>query len=173
MTPSKTAPDYRIVEDPPKRLPRQARHDPAHTIRPLPQAPEVQTTADRFRLLHDLGPPPRGRLESTGTTRGATGRSFYGPAPLVVMVQFYFDVREDDAFVPDVEGEALPSVDAAIAQAVDIATLIAREHLPERKSQTIVVEVRDEHGARVLTTTMSLKIEPVKAYVMPGPKGGA
>lgn len=87
------------------------------------------------------------------------------------MTQFYFDVREDGTFVPDCEGEPFTSVDAIIDEAVATATAIAHENLPGSTMQTVVVEVRDEYGVRVLTATVSLKIEPVKAYVMPAVQG--
>jgi hypothetical protein len=84
------------------------------------------------------------------------------------MVQFYFDIREDGTFVPDLDGAAFPTLDAVVAEAAAAATAIAHERLPDFNMQKVVVEVRDEHGARVLTATVSLLIEPVKAYVMPG-----
>jgi len=89
------------------------------------------------------------------------------------MAKFFFDVGEDGTFVPDHDGEAFKSVDAVLTEAVAAATALAQERLPGSNLQTVVVEARDEHGSRVLTATMSLKIDLVKAYVMPRGKGNA
>jgi len=83
------------------------------------------------------------------------------------MVRFYFDLREDGNFVPDVDGVAFPTVEAVVTEAVTAATAIAHERFPDLNMQMVAVEVRDEYGTRVLTATVSLKIDQINAYVMP------
>jgi hypothetical protein len=83
------------------------------------------------------------------------------------VMRFHFDIREDGTFVPDPVGATLPTVEAVIVEAVAGAVAIANDRLPGSKLQSVVVEARDENGSRVLTATVSLKIELVRAYVMP------
>lgn len=81
------------------------------------------------------------------------------------MVRFHFDIREDGRFVPDDEGTDLADLEAAEAEACEIAALVGRDRFPAGHTQAVIIEVRNEHGQRVLTTTLSLHTTRTK----PGP----
>jgi uncharacterized membrane protein len=71
---------------------------------------------------------------------------------------FYFDVREGDSFTRNDAGLEFDSLDEAAAEAANSAAEIGRDRLPEGQAPEIMVEVRDEHGERVLTVTVSMII---------------
>jgi hypothetical protein len=81
---------------------------------------------------------------------------------LFYMPVFYFDVREDTRFAPDEEGTNLPDIDAAEEEAAEVAALIGRDKLPSRNTRSVIVEVRNEYGQRVLTVTVTLDIDRVE-----------
>jgi hypothetical protein len=72
--------------------------------------------------------------------------------------RFYFDVREGDSFTRDDDGLAFDSLEEAAAEAANSAAEIGRDRLPKGHAPEILVEVRDEHGERVLTVTVSMTI---------------
>jgi uncharacterized membrane protein len=72
--------------------------------------------------------------------------------------RFYFDVREGDSFTRNDDGLEFDSLDEAAAEAANSAAEIGRDRLPEGQAPEIMVEVRDEHGERVLTVTVSMII---------------
>jgi hypothetical protein len=74
---------------------------------------------------------------------------------------FYFDVREGARFIPDEEGSELDSLDAAEYEAARGAAEIGRDDLPKGDARDVTVEVRNEHGQRVLTVTVSMEINRV------------
>jgi hypothetical protein len=83
------------------------------------------------------------------------------------MPRFYFDVREGARFIPD--GRALsstawtpPKTEAACA-----AAEIGRDRLPEGDTRDVTVEVRNEHGQRVLTVTVCMEIDRVDPSPLP------
>ena len=85
------------------------------------------------------------------------------------MPRFYFDVREGVRFVPDEEGLEFPDVDAAEREAAEAAAEIGRSLLPVGMTRSVTVEVRNEHGQRVVTATVTLAVDRV--YPEPTPLG--
>jgi hypothetical protein len=73
------------------------------------------------------------------------------------MPTFYFDVCEDGVVAIDEDGVELPDLAAAEREAGDAASTIAHDKFAEG-GQTIVVDVRDESGRRVLSVAASLSI---------------
>ncbi len=81
------------------------------------------------------------------------------------MPHFYFDVREGDSFTRDPEGLELESLDAAEYEAAKGVAEIGRDQLPKGRCREVTVEVRDEHGERVLTVTVSMTVRR-EAFVL-------
>jgi Domain of unknown function (DUF6894) len=77
------------------------------------------------------------------------------------MPRFFFDVREGTRFAPDDEGLEFPDLDAAEREAAEAVAAIGRDRLPKGEAREIVIEVRNEHGQRVLTVTVSMHVERV------------
>ncbi len=77
------------------------------------------------------------------------------------MPRFYFDVREGPRFIPDDEGLEFDSLDAAEREAAETAAQIGRDKLPKGGTRNITIEVRNEHGQRVLTVAVSMRVERV------------
>jgi hypothetical protein len=77
------------------------------------------------------------------------------------MAKFFFDIREGQKFILDEEGSEFPDVAAAEYEAAIAAAEMGRDRLPQGDLRTIVVEVRNEHGQRVATATVSLTVERV------------
>jgi hypothetical protein len=78
------------------------------------------------------------------------------------MPLFHFDVREGQRFIPDEEGIDCPGLDAAEREAAEAAAEIGRDLLPDGRARAVSIEVRNEHGQRVLTVTVSLDIDRVE-----------
>jgi hypothetical protein len=83
------------------------------------------------------------------------------------MSRFYFDVREGPSFIPDEVGLEFDSLDAAERMAAEAAADIGRDRLPKGDAREVTVEVRNEHGQRVLTATVSLEIHRVDPEPQP------
>jgi hypothetical protein len=81
--------------------------------------------------------------------------------------RFYFDVREGTRFIPDDEGLELDSLDAAEREAAAAAAEIGQDRLPKGDARKVTVEVRDEHGQRVLNVTVSMEVERVEPPPQP------
>lgn len=77
------------------------------------------------------------------------------------MPRFYFDIRVGTRFVPDEEGVEFPDLEAAEREAAETAAAIGRDHLPTGETQEVVIEVRNEHGQRVMTACVSMRIDRV------------
>ena len=77
------------------------------------------------------------------------------------MPRFYFDVREGSRFVPDEVGLEFDSLDAAEREAAEAAAEIGRDRLPKGDTREVTVELRNDHGQRVLTVTVSMEIHRV------------
>jgi len=75
--------------------------------------------------------------------------------------RFYFDLREGPRFIPDDEGLEFADLDAAEREAAEAAAEIGRDKLPKGGVRDVTVEVRNEHGQRVLTVTISMHIDRV------------
>jgi hypothetical protein len=123
----------------------------------------VASTPERRYLQNGRKVPPRpaampaGLLGSSRTCHGETDERFdLAPMPL-----FYFDVREGVRFIPDEDGLELPNLDAAEREAAEAAASIGRELLPEGTARSVTVEVRNQHGQRVITTTVTLAVDRV------------
>jgi len=78
------------------------------------------------------------------------------------MSRYYFDVREGTLFAPDEEGLEFESLDAAEYEAACTAAEIGRDRLPGRDAREITLEVSNEHRQRVLTVTVSIRIDRVE-----------
>ena len=94
------------------------------------------------------------------------------------MPRFYFDVRDGGRFLPDEEGSEFDSLDAAEYEAACAAVEFGRDQLPKGGARDVTVEVRNEHGQRVLTATVSMEIHrvdpspaPPRAWERPEPLG--
>lgn len=70
------------------------------------------------------------------------------PVPL-----YFFDTRDEDAFIEDDVGLELPNLESAKIQASLSLAELARDVLPGCGRRTLVVEVRDEWQP-VLKTTL-------------------
>jgi hypothetical protein len=79
-----------------------------------------------------------------------------------VVPRFYFDVREGASFISDDEGQEFDSLDAVERAAAEGAADIGRDRLPKGDARQVTVEVRNEHGQRVLTITVSMQVERVE-----------
>lgn len=77
------------------------------------------------------------------------------------MPRFYFDIREGTHFIPDETGLEFDSLDAAEREAASAAAEIGRDQLPKSNPRELMVELRNEYGQRVLTVTVSMKVERV------------
>jgi hypothetical protein len=77
------------------------------------------------------------------------------------MPRFYFDVREGCRFVSDEEGLEFPNIDAAEREAAEAAAAIGREFLPKGSACSVTLEVRNQHGQRVVTATVTLALDRV------------
>jgi len=75
--------------------------------------------------------------------------------------RFYFDLREGSRFIPDDDGLEFDSFDEAEREAAIAAAEIGRDRLPQGDTREITIEVRNEHGQRVLTVTVSIEVERV------------
>jgi hypothetical protein len=91
----------------------------------------------------------------------------FGTPPASGKRRFYFDVREGVRFTFDEEGLELPSLDAAEQEAAIAAASIGRDLLPKGTARSVTVEVRNEHGQRVVTATVTLAVDRV--YPEPRP----
>ena len=74
------------------------------------------------------------------------------------MPRFYFDVREGARFSPDSVGLEFDSLDTAEQEAARVAAEISRDQLPKGNAREVTIEVKNEHGQRVLTVTMALMV---------------
>ena len=77
------------------------------------------------------------------------------------MPRFYFDVREGVRFTEDEEGLELPDCNAAEREAAEAAASIGRDMLPKGTARVVTVEVRNEHGQRLVTATVTLAVDRV------------
>jgi hypothetical protein len=75
------------------------------------------------------------------------------------VARFYFDVYDGTDLVPDDEGSALDSVDAAVQVATHSAAEIGTGRLVKGDVSDVVIEVRNEHHQRVFTVTASMRID--------------
>jgi hypothetical protein len=78
------------------------------------------------------------------------------------MGRFFFDVREGTRFAVDTEGSEHANLEAAEREAAEAAAEISRNRLPDLDVRRIVVEVRNQHGQRVITASVSMDIERVE-----------
>ena len=83
------------------------------------------------------------------------------------MPRFFFDVREGPRFVPDEDGLELPDVDAAEHEAAEAAASFERDMLSKGDVRDVSVEVRNEHGQRVITVTVTMQVERVAPPPVP------
>jgi hypothetical protein len=79
----------------------------------------------------------------------------------------YFDVREGVRFAPDEEGLEFPDIDTAEREAAITAAEIGRDLLPKGAARSVTVEVRNEHGQRVVTATVTLALDRVDPEPLP------
>jgi hypothetical protein len=62
------------------------------------------------------------------------------------MALYFFDTRDDDVFIEDVDGVELPDLEAAKAQAAASLAELAKDVLPGADRRDLAVEVRDDRG---------------------------
>jgi hypothetical protein len=77
------------------------------------------------------------------------------------MPRYYFDVREGVRLVPDDVGLEFANIDAAEREAAECAASIGRDLLPTGCARSVTVEVRNTHGQRVVTATVTLALDRV------------
>ena len=77
------------------------------------------------------------------------------------MPLFHFDVREGIRFTADEDGLELPDIAAAEREAAETAASIGRDLLPKGVARSVTVEVRNQHGQRVVTATVTLALDRV------------
>jgi hypothetical protein len=77
------------------------------------------------------------------------------------MPRFYFDVREDDAIVPDPEGQNMASVEAAEREAVEAAASIGRDYFMTARANSVAIEVKNEQRQPLLIVTVSLHVNRI------------
>jgi hypothetical protein len=78
------------------------------------------------------------------------------------MPRFYFDSHEGSRFIPDDEGLEFNDLEAAEQEAATAAAEMGRDRLPSGDTRDITVEVRNEHGQRVLTVRVIMEIDRVE-----------
>ena len=83
------------------------------------------------------------------------------------MPRYFFDVREGVRFVEDEDGVDFPDINAAEREAAIVAADIGRDLLPKGVARSVTVEVRNEHGQRVVTATVTLAVDRVHPEPMP------
>jgi hypothetical protein len=83
------------------------------------------------------------------------------------MPRYFFDIRGGTRFVADDEGLEFPSLDAAEREAAESAATIGRDLLPKGVARSITVEVRNMHGQRVVTATVTLAVDRVDPEPLP------
>ena len=75
------------------------------------------------------------------------------------MARYYFDIQDGAQVVPDDEGAAFDSLDAAVQAAARSAAEIGTSRLAKGDISDVVIEVRDEQNQRICTVTASMRIE--------------
>jgi hypothetical protein len=60
------------------------------------------------------------------------------------MARYFFDLRDNDRLLPDTEGTALDSLDAARRWAVSALSEYIKDIVPNESHRSIAVEVRDK-----------------------------
>jgi hypothetical protein len=75
--------------------------------------------------------------------------------------RFYFDIREGVSFLTDDEGLLFPDLATAEREAAETAAEIGRDLLPNGTARSVTVEVRNEHGQRAVTATVTLALDRV------------
>ena len=83
------------------------------------------------------------------------------------MPRFFFDVREGVRFIPDDDGLEFPNIDAAEHEAAETAAAIGRDLLPKGVARCVTVEVRNQHGQRVITAAVTLAVDRVDPLPIP------
>ena len=83
------------------------------------------------------------------------------------MPRFFFDSREGSRFIPDDEGLEFSNLNAAEQEAATAAAEMGRDRLPTGDSRDITIEVRNEHGQRVLTVRVAMEIDRVDPSPVP------
>jgi hypothetical protein len=83
------------------------------------------------------------------------------------MPRFFFDVREGVRFAPDDDGVVFPDLDTAEREAAQTAAEIGRDLLPKGGARSVTVEVRNQHGQRVITATVTLAVDRVDPEPIP------
>jgi hypothetical protein len=97
------------------------------------------------------------RMARDGTFARGNGTP-EGPAGLVPMPRYFFDIRQHGEVTADLEGEDFPDIAAAQKEAAIAATQLTPE-LFKGASFAFTVEVRDEDGKIVGRAAMSLDIQ--------------
>jgi len=77
------------------------------------------------------------------------------------MRRYYFDLRDNDTFLPDEDGIELLSMEVVKNQAARVLFEIARGVIPGAEARTLTVEVRDDDGL-VLKSTLRFEVEQVR-----------
>jgi hypothetical protein len=83
------------------------------------------------------------------------------------MPRFYFDVREGSRFFADHEGHEMSNVEAAEQEAAESAAAIGQDRLPSGEVRDVTVEVRNEHGQRLVTAKVTLEVHRVDPSPLP------
>lgn len=84
------------------------------------------------------------------------------------MPRYFFDTREGQQLTPDDVGLEFDSLDAAEHAAACAAAEIGRDCLPKGDGHEVSVEVKNEHGQRMLTVTVSMAVDRTEQAPGPG-----
>jgi hypothetical protein len=74
------------------------------------------------------------------------------------MDRYFFDVFDGTQLHRDEEGSDLPNLKAVRDDAVALLPELIKTRLPEDEHRKLVVTVRDESGAAILTASLSLDV---------------
>jgi hypothetical protein len=77
------------------------------------------------------------------------------------MPRYYFDSRDGDASMRDIQGVVLEDIAAAREQAASALAELARDVLPGTVRREIIVDVRNEARQTVLKTSLVFEAAPL------------
>jgi hypothetical protein len=75
------------------------------------------------------------------------------------MARYFFDLRDNDRLLPDVEGTVLDSLDAARRWAVWALSEYIKDIVPDESHRSIAIEVRDKDSRPLMKAVMVFEVE--------------
>ena len=74
-------------------------------------------------------------------------------------MRYFFDIIDNDSLVKDEQGGEYPDLESAKQGAAKVLAEVAVEVLPSSEGCSLAIEVRDERGDHVLTTTLTFQVQ--------------